>query len=156
MLLLTAIFLSLFHYSSAQFIKPYGHVKVDKHTKPYFDRFVKLLEENDLEIDWSKVQHIETIPLLQGIQGLYSNHSSTVILSYYMYFPKNATEEEKKDLVFLTLAHEIGHSQGWEHIEEDAIGLMNPYNKYDYNIVKGSIGAEQYILNTYKARLSKK
>lgn len=153
--LLTAILLSTNIYLEAQQLKPYGHIKVSPEIMPHFQRLTRLLEANEIYPDYSVINSIEALPLLTGVQGYWSELSGNVILNYYMLFPKGSTKEERDDLVLLTLAHEIGHSQMWQHIGEDSIGLMNPSAKYDYGIVKGSIGAEQYILNTYKARLCK-
>lgn len=128
----------------------YNHILVDPNLQRVFDRFIDIVDRNDLEVDWSQINGVELAPMLNGVQGFYARHSKAVIINYFFIVPTRATRTEKDDLLLLTLAHEIGHSQGWRHIDPDKIGLMNPNGKYDLYIIRGSIGAEQYIVNTYK------
>lgn len=152
-LLLTAFLLLTFYLGEAQQAKDSDRISVDVNVKPYFDRFVRLMEKNQIPVDYTKISAIELVPLLDNVRGYYGIGSKSVMLNFYFYFEPDATQQEMDDLVLITLAHEIGHSQGWVHIDEEVIGLMNPYSRFDLLIVRGSIGAEQYILNTYTHKL---
>lgn len=157
--LLTALLLLTFYFGAAQHIEPYGHISVDEKAKSLFDRFTTLMNETKCDdgkpipVDYNKISYITVLPMMEGISGYWLEQSGSVILSHYMASPMDATPEEVMDMVYITLAHEIGHSQGWQHTDAEAINLMNPTSKFDYGIVKGSIGADQYIINTYKAKL---
>lgn len=152
-ILLTAILFLTLYFGEAQHLKPYGHINVTEKAQKLFHRFITLMEENEIEVDYTKIKYITILPLQDGISGYWLEQSGTVILNHYMYVPEEATKEEILDLVYITLAHEIGHSQGWQHTDQDAINLMNPTSKFDFSIIRGSIGADQYILNTYKNKL---
>lgn len=100
----------------------------------------------------SQINAVVLAPMARGIQGYYLRESKTVIISYGYLLPKHTTKEEDNDLIFMTLAHEVGHSQGWKHSEAGIIGLMHPDARFDMLIIRG-MGAEQFILNHYTHRL---
>lgn len=132
-------------------------VVVNEQLEPFFNRFVELMEKNDIPVDYSLLSTVDLLPLYYGVQGIYSPTTKGVIINYYIQFPilQKMTRAEKDDFIFIVLAHEIGHAMGWEHIDADAIGLMNPSSKYGLSIIRGSIGADQYIINTFEAKLCK-
>ena len=129
-----------------------SHIKVQKELKPYFNELIEIVEKNDLDVDWGKVDAIILSPLSRGIQGYWSQDGSTIMINYLFIFPSfvELTNDEKDDFILLTLAHEVGHSQGLKHIATDKIGLMSPHSKFELGIIRGSIGAEQFIVNTFK------
>ena len=133
-------------------------VVVIKELRPYFNRFVKLMKDNKIPVDYSLIGGVDLLPLRYGIQGLYSPTTHIVSVSYYITFPRYATltQQEKEDFIFIVLSHEIGHAMGWKHIDKSAIGLMNPTSEHDLSIIRGSLGADQYILNTFRYHLVKK
>jgi len=135
--------------------KSINHIKVDEQLKPYLIRLYKIVKENNLNVDWGKIESADILPLRYGIQGLWSPSSHVVIVSYYIQFPlySNMTKQEKDDFVLIVLAHEVGHSQGLRHTDGKGIDLMNPTSQHDLAVIRGSIGAEQYIINTFKAKL---
>lgn len=159
--LITLLFILLLTASYSPSLKPKSktaHIEVHKELKPYMRELVRIVEENKLNVDWDKIQAVELIPLAYNIQGYWSNNASTVMISYYFTFPpyQVLTREEKDDFILLTLAHEVGHSQGLKHIDPDKIGLMSPHSKFELGVIRGSLGAEQFIINTYKNELNKK
>lgn len=131
-----------------------NHIKVHPELQKHYIRFVRLAEANNLNIDWSQIEAVELIPMRTNIQGYYARHSKTVIISYYYSLPLmiKLSKQEVEDIIFLTLAHEIGHSQGLMHVEVGKMDLMHPDARYDVKVVKG-MGVEQYIVNTLKAKL---
>ena len=133
-------------------------VVVISQLQPHFKRFVKLMKDNNVPVDYSLIGGVDLLPLSYGIQGLYSPTTHVVSISYYIQFPPYAklTKQEKDDFVLIVLAHEIGHAMGWKHIDKETIGLMHPTSAHDLGIIRGSLGAEQYILNTFKYHLVKK
>lgn len=123
----------------------YG-VKVDWRLEELFDRFNLLMEENDIEIDYTKLQSIVVIPLDERINGLY--WEDVVYISINISVPRGTSPELEEDYVLYTLAHEIGHSQGMEHLPNNPWHLM--YNGADFaiaNIKAKSI--EEIILDAY-------
>lgn len=148
MLILTAILLS----SCSLLKKSPDEVTVQKELRPIFEKFVEIVEKNNIEIDWTQINSVEALPLYVGVQGFYSSNSKTVAISHFYTFPMlvNLTDEEKRELLLLTLAHEVAHSQGFGHIDE-GISLMNPSSIYHAAVVK-SIGAEEFILSFFGDR----
>ncbi len=154
-LALITLLLLLTASSTPSLRQPTAHIEVHEGLKPYMREMERIVEDNDLNVDWGKIEAVTLIPMRRGIQGYWSEEGSTVMLSYYFTFPPfiELTREEKDDFVLLTLAHEIGHSQGLKHIDPEKIGLMSPHSKFELGIIRGSIGAEQFIINTYKNEL---
>jgi hypothetical protein len=111
-LLLTALILFTFFLGAAQHAKHSDRVKVDDLIKPHFERFVSLMEEHNIPVDYDCFDSIEVIPLMDGVQGIWLKQSRTILLNYYFYLPVGVTYDEKLDLIFITLAHEIGHALG--------------------------------------------
>lgn len=136
---------------------PHEKVVVNEQLEPFFDRFVELMAKNDIPVDYSLLTTVDLLPLYYGVQGIYSPTTKGVVINYYIQFPvlQKLTRAEKDDFIFIVLAHEIGHAMGWKHIDAEAIGLMNPSSKHDLSIIRGSLGADQYIINTYKAKFCK-
>tara|TARA_R110000737_G_C14624761_1_gene494662 strand:- start:60360 stop:60860 length:501 start_codon:yes stop_codon:yes gene_type:complete len=133
-----------------------NHIAVSEHLQPYYNEFVEIADKNNLEIDWSRIKSVDLVPLAHNIQGYWSRASETVMISYYYTFPMlvTLTKEEKDDLILMTLAHEIGHSQGWKHTNPDHMGLMNPSARFDMTALRG-MGAEAYIVICFKAEAAK-
>lgn len=129
------------------------HITVHKTLKPYFERFVNLMEDNDIKVDYSNINYVDLVPLADDFNGYYNDRSKSVCISMFFQYPVHASEQEFHDLVLICLAHEIGHALGWEHTDVKYMGLMNPGSNFDMLAVKG-MGAEQYILNTYKKCLN--
>lgn len=148
-----SLMLTTTSFKARPIVETTDHIVVDPNLKPFFDRFVKLMEENDIPVDYSQINAVELVPLKQGANGYYARYSKTVIIAFYFMLPTESTPKEDDELIFITLAHEIGHSQGWKHTNPKIMGLMNPYSTYDLRVVRG-MGADQYIVNHFKAKLS--
>lgn len=156
-LLVFSIFLSTVGFSP--YIEPNPkEIIVDERIRPYWEDFITLVAENDLNVDWSKINSVGVVPLDYNIQGYWAKSIKSVMVAYYFKFPpvEGLTLKEKDDLILLTLAHEVGHSQGLLHIEKDKVGLMNPHSKYDLLLVRSKNGVRQYIIDAYKAGLKEK
>jgi len=130
-----------------------SHVRVEAELKPFWNKFVRLMEENDIRVDYSDITAVSLVPLGTNL-GYWDSNSGTVMINMYYQLPPRgfSTEFENFDMIWLTLAHEIGHAQGWEHTDAKYMGLMNPSSHFDLRAIRG-MGAKQYILNTYKAKL---
>ena len=153
-LLLTMLFLTA--CSNAQDI--YGspdNVKVDSVMQPYFDEFVELMAENNISINWDKIQTIEAIPLRRGINGLYSTETKNIYINWDYALPRFLTNELTpeqqqrmvKEAVFCILAHEIAHSQGYKHVPQ-GLDLMSKSDAWLYWAIV-NLGHHEYTLMTF-------
>ena len=121
-------------------------VEVDWRLEDLFDEFTLLMDENDIEIDYTKLEKIVVIPLDKRFNGLY--WEDVVYLSINITVPKGTSPELEKDFVLYTLAHEIAHSQGMTHTPNNPWHLM--YNGADFAIANiKAKGIEEIILNAY-------
>jgi hypothetical protein len=128
-----------------------NHIKVSPHLELHFNEIVEIVEKNGCNVDWGKIDGVGLAYLLDNIQGQWSPDIDVILISYYFEFPPDepTTREEKDDLVLLTLAHEIGHSQGLGHIASDKIGLMSPHSRFELDAIR-TVGVEQYIIDCFK------
>lgn len=124
------------------------NTEVDEYILPYYLRFVELMEDNNIEVDYSKIDDIQVIPLEKMTNGLYYPATKDIIINYYFQIPDGYTREFKEDFILYILAHEIAHSQGLEH-SKDAASLMYFSDKYSLGLLT-TIGVEELILNTYR------
>lgn len=111
------------------------HIEVDPGIYPTFYRLVELCQRNGIDIDYSKVSAITfqdtvliksqfitpfgTTNIFKQVAGIY--YLDTGIIKVSKYWEVNP--ENEKDYLLWVLAHELGHSQGIEHIQFDP--LMN-------------------------------
>lgn len=154
-IVLTYIFALTALFSTAQNSgADYRGIKVANPMKPYVLTFIDIMDNECIEIDYSKIKSVDVLPLSRGFYGIWSTVSNTVTISAYHSFPLGATEEEKDGLLLLTLAHEIGHGLGFEHTDPLHMGLMNPSGKFDLTAIR-SMGVEHYIAICYRAELKK-
>ena len=114
--------------------------------EPYMDRFTKLMEDNDITIDWSKISSINVVPLQNGIQGLYNTKTLVILIQPYQY--RTLTKQAYDNILFAILAHEIGHSQGFEHTLESG-KLMSVDDIGIYEIINNDKLIEKLILEAY-------
>lgn len=130
-------------------------VVVDTVMQPYFDDFVKLIQKEKVNIDWTKIHSIEAVPLRAGINGLYSAKTKNIIINWDYRLPRAIsgdlnTEQQLwivKEAAFLILAHEIAHSQGYKHVDE-GVNLMSKNDKWLYWAIV-NLGREEYTLLTF-------
>ena len=127
-------------------------VIVDALLKPYFIRFVQLMEKNNIKIDYSKIYAIEALPLYDGFHGIYTIDSKVVLVNLYyevpLSVPLNDVKRVGDEMIFHILAHEIGHSQGLKHKDPKAADLMASSSFKAYWAID-NIGADQYVLDAF-------
>jgi len=152
LIILTVLF-SSFYFRG----RTINHIDTSYPIDPYLNRLHDIVKENDLEVDWRKIETITIVPLRKDILGYWNADSKGILINSYFVFPRfiPLTEQEKDDYILLTLAHEIGHAQGLPHCHKDTMNLMNPSAIFDVKAIRG-MGAEQYIINCYKNELGKK
>lgn len=150
-LVLTVIFLSTACKPSIKAeaeIPIHETIPVDSLIEFLFDRFVLLMEDNCIEIDYSKINSIDVLPLADGLNGIQSEETWNIVLNYYMKTPKGEDLQVRNDFIFYVLAHEIGHSQGFKH-STNPFDLMYPTSGFALGIIK-TTGIEEYILHAYR------
>jgi len=147
----TAFTYSYFYNFEAEGEKMFVHTKL----QPFMVELTDILEKNNVEVDWSKIQTVTLLPLKDGIQGFWSRDNSTVSINFYVQLPpfESLTAQEQDDFILLILAHEVGHSQGLVHTAADVEGLMNPTSKYDLTAIREN-RVEQYIVDGLKQKTS--
>lgn len=107
-------------------------IEVDSVLYPMFEEFKRITEENDIYIDYSKIDHIYYVPLYDTYAALYYKHSKTILLSSVHDYPSILGITE--DYLLLIMAHEIGHSQfGPNHTID---GLMGGGDNHLYDALK--------------------
>lgn len=141
------------HIKAVEEIPIEEQIPVDPLLEFLFDRFILLMEENDIEIDYSKITSIGVLPLKKGLNGMQKPTTSTITLSYFIKTPVGTSMQAQNDFIFYVLAHEIGHSQGFGH-SKNAFDLMYPTSEYAMGIIT-TIGIEEYILDAYQPVISK-
>lgn len=112
--------------------RPSDKVICDSYSQPIFDRFVDIAEKHNLVVDYSQIHSISFVPLSWGIQGLYSTKTKVIILNIDYQLPKVIADQLTplqhqlmlQEGILYILAHEIGHSQGMEHLPSGTPGLM--------------------------------
>lgn len=121
-------------------------VKMDDDIRPYFIEFVILMEANDIELDWEKVSAINFIPLSKTIQGVYIPSTSVILIQYSQI--RILAPEEYNNLILCILAHEIAHSQDYDHVS-DSNDLMAFSDIGIIAIIGNKKSVEELILHTY-------
>lgn len=125
---------------------PSYQVEVDSICRETFDRFVRIVVERDIEIDWSQIKTIEAVPLMMGMNGMYSTETRNIYMNIYFSVPnvimKQIPENQPKkrrqlveDAFLFVMAHEIAHSQGHPHIAADLPHLMNKNDRWMYFMI---------------------
>jgi hypothetical protein len=131
------------------------HIEVDKVLQPYFDDLVHLYNINEVFIDYTKIKKIRTH------NGIMVDSNGNVLAGYYdedsviwvkISHPTAVNFGIYDQILMAIIAHEIGHSQGFEHVgDEDADNLMYEGNGpvYDNLILKKKTLTE-ILLSPYK------
>jgi hypothetical protein len=110
------------------------HIEVSPGIYPTFYRLVELCQRNGVEIDYSKVSAIKiqdtvmavdnkvttpfgTTTIYKQVAGVYYIDTGVIKIGRY----RVIEPENEKDYFLWVLAHELGHSQGIEHIQFDPL-----------------------------------
>lgn len=125
-------------------------IPVDPLLEGQFDRFILLMKDNCIEIDYSKITSIGVLPLREGLNGMQQAVTGTITLSYYIKTPITSPLQVQNDFIFYVLAHEIGHSQGFKH-NMNQFDLMYPSSEFAMGMIT-TIGVEELVLNAYKPK----
>lgn len=128
-------------------------VYVSPNLQPQLNRLDSILGAEGIEIDYSGIEKIISIPLEQPRQGIYYGESRVVAINSYMRLPiilgpQMNIADIVNDYVLVVLAHEIMHAQGVDHIN-DHRSIMYFSDKYTMSHIM-TIGPEEYILQTYR------
>lgn len=131
-------------------------VLCDSLSQPIFDRFLEVAQENKLEIDFSQVHSVSFAPLNWGMQGVYNVRTKTIILNLDYHLPKVIADDLTpgqhrkmvQDGILYILAHEIGHSQGFHHLEAGTPELMAENDQMMYWLIVEE-GVEDIICKAF-------
>lgn len=133
-------------------VAPENNIYVDPLLKESYSRFVKLMKDNDIPINYYNIKIIETIPLAATVGGLYSTNTKNIYINIFYQLPAEVPIEKKeyfsKELIFMLLAHEIGHSQGLEHKDYYTKELMSKGDYY-WILLINEKGADQTVLDAF-------
>lgn len=137
---------------------PSEKVICDLMAQPLFDRFVQLAEENNLDVDYSKIHSINVVPLNWGIEGLYHKQSEIILLNLGYTVPAPIAEQltpnqlklMSEESIFFILSHEIGHSQGMEHLPNGSFKLMAEGDRSMYFLIVAK--GEDVICEAFKQK----
>ena len=132
-------------------------VKVSPDLQPQFDRLNNLLEAEGIKLDYSKLRAINTLPLAGTFQGIYDPTTHVLTIDYpykvpmlvMVLTPKNQLKKVISDWQLVTLAHEIMHSQGVLHEDDNPESIMGSTDE-NFGRYINTIGAEEFILRTYR------
>jgi len=127
----------------------FNNIDIEDDFKPYALRLYNIMHKNDIKIDWTKISSINVVPLAKGLQGLYSTDTHIILIQPYQFATLNRMEYD--NLLLLILAHEVGHSQGFPHVEGKG-KLMSRTDAGVYDIIKDNSLLEEFIISAFIGR----
>lgn len=159
MLVVVCVFFTLTTFSQKKFKntteKYIRHIKIDKVLQPYFDDLVHFYRENKVFIDYTKIKGIHT-----NIGRMYSKEGRSLagvvtddnVIFIRIDHPIAVHHGVYNSIMLVTLAHEIGHTQGLEHTgDDDPHNLMYDTNSVIYdNLIVHKKPLSEILLSPYK------
>jgi len=101
------------------------------------------MEKNNINIDWGNISSINVVPLKYGTQGIYSRDTKIILIQPYQI--ATLSTKAYNNLLLVILAHEIGHSQGFNHTSEYGV-LMSRTDGGIYDVIEDNKLTEEFIL----------
>lgn len=151
------VFLIIFPiFVSAQFdakYEAYKHINIDTKLQYYTDQIRHFYRAHGVDIDYRKIRgfHVRTDMFDQNgysLSGYYREDNVILIRTYHPHAVNFGIYEK---IMLATIAHEIGHSQGFLHDTINVDNLMYRSNGRIYdNLISGDKTLTEILLSPYK------
>lgn len=126
----------------------YAHIKMDKRIEVYVKQLDYLYRKNNIDINWYKIKRVEMV-CDRYFLGQYDYNTKVI---YINTCNEAATEDGiYSKMMILIMAHEIGHSQGKEHVN-DSTSIMYVNNGYIRKLLETE-RLSDLLLTPYKEKV---